>query len=364
MEKINIKNVDEARQFVGRRVRLFWFDGSEYAPRGEGLLRIGRAYGSDWVGVGKSGPCGCGSTAVSMNSESDAWIELLDAHPDAARYAAMVGKRIKVVAAGGSDDYARFSARLAGGIVTAVDTTGLAQAVAVTWLTDSGDSHMCYIGPGFWPDVVIDEPPTLADQLETARAEVARIEAEIAREATEAAEQKARAEHEAEDARYPLPEGWRWERNYNGLGLCAVGPNSRLEYPRTLCVRVLGGMSAEIVTRGVDCDIGWERPPLDVVRAVIARYDAERAKDAPYSIDLPPGGWCRDVPHTFQVKDVIDLTFQSGRVERCVISKVDDERDIWVKDPYTADRGYESRYVGNYNGRGVTKVTLVSRGAQ
>src|SRR5690606_23348071 len=103
----------------------------------------------------------------------------------------------------------------------------------------------------------------------TARAEVARIEAEIARDATEAAGQKAREEREADDARYPLPEGWRWER-ISCLGLCAVGPSSPHRDAQMLCVHVfdLGGY-AEIVTRGyVDCqwepptiDCQWERPP-------------------------------------------------------------------------------------------------------
>lgn len=271
MEKINIKNVDEARQFAGRRVRLFWFDGREYQPRGEGTLRLGRLYRWDLVGVGESGLHSIGRNAVFLSVESDAWIELL--------------------------------------------------------------------------------------------------------------EQKAREERETEDARFPLPHGWHWEKGIRGIlsWPAAVGPAPAPTDGSTICVHVWECSDSRypprVVSRvykdgAVTCE--YRSAPLDVVRAVIARYDAEHdaehgatnAKQEPYSIDIPAGRWASEVSHSFQDGDVIDLTFASGRVQR-VTCYVYRDNGLLIDDGYRRDDGNGYSFVvGNVDGRGVTKVTLVSRGAQ
>lgn len=372
MEKITIKTPSDILPYVGRRARLYWYTCGDLHPRGEGVIE---APGEDSVSVGvvlptdKAGRVWLDPAGRVWIDPCIAQIELLDACPErvqirtAADARKWEGRRVELFFEGDSR----------GSGVLAVQSWG---SDGFKLLID-GQCRPGRVGVAIYgstyDNLTLTPLDTLADRLETARAEVARLEAEIAREATEAAEQKARAEREAEDARYPLPEGWRWER-ISCLGLCAVGPSPRRD-AQMLCVHVfdLGGY-AEIVTRGyaggIDCqwepptiDCQWERPPLDVVRVVIARYDAEHgvtdAKPEPYSITVT--GWCADIPHTFKSGDVVDLTFASGRVERHTID-VDHDRDILTSILYITDDGGTAFRVGA--SRGVTKVTLVSRGAQ
>lgn len=281
----------------------------------------------------------------------------------------MLGKRVKVVTKPGFEEFALTALRAdgspRGGVVSDV-LIGMPHCW-ITWTDDGGHTDEINVSGG-WADVELDEPPlTTAERLEIARAEVARIEAEIAQAEREAAEQKAREEREAEDARFPLPEGWRWEHDVTLLKStrCAVGPNPKTSGPRTLCVHVFAlSPVPEIVARGyvdgqIDC--AWQRPPLDVVRAVIARYDAEHAP--PYSIELARGCYASEVSHTFQAGDVITLTLADGSETRHTINEVDEDGDVWTAESFACDGNMRSCLVGNVGYRHVTKITLVSRAA-
>ena len=319
---IEIRTEADARQWVGRRVRLFRHTNHRgREDRGEGMFAmyvdgvgdVRMVTGGDPADTRQAGTW-CGAHAYGQY----ATIELLDgpAHPrpegdgwvwaqTSAEIPASFLHEICEISAPSSVSY---PARL-----VKIKINEILERALLGHLPSGPSASLDMTARGgAWirrentADPTPEPPPVSPpDPVPATREErLAQLQATIAAATAEIAETEAEIAQEAEDARFPLPEGYTW----------------------------LDG----------SCAVYWHK--LSAVRAVLARHDAENPQS--YSVSLEPGQMLASVPHDFAAGDRVRLTHEDGRETIHAITGVD----------YGGDSN-TSRLVGHWGGRTVTKIT-------
>ena len=176
-----------------------------------------------------------------------------------------------------------------------------------------------------------------------AAAYLRRVEEEAA--AKKAEEEKARKRAE-QDARFPLPAPYEWRRQEALLYAYNLEDGSALyvDSGSKLCYEEEEGTPAD------ECTF----QPLDVVRAVIARYDAENAPEESWDISEVP---LHDQKHPLKVGDKVRLLHTNGKESVHTVSAVLRGGVVGVT-PHCGERDYQDA-VGRVNG--IVKVTKLTK---
>lgn len=311
--------------------------GEAYGARSSGTLHAAPHIGSVHVDDGFSLLVRGGAWIRETSCEEPAEPAKETAAERIARVKSYEGKRVRLISCDGSTPR-----KSVGTLCVEVygDRLYAALGERTTWA----------VGDGFWSDFELVDPvdpvaeaeQALADARESegrawlrkADTERAHESAVTVRERAEESLAKARAEQaekesaeaerkarEEEDARFPLPEGWEWRRT------CKDKPKAVHTDGRSMGVGSKDGQLWQTKNK---------RFPLDVVRAVLARHDAETAPES--WVLSGAGSAMRSRRHTIAKGDKVSVDIK-GAVTTHTVYRKDSDGDVYLLPPLPGCEG-------------------------